>query len=463
MAFRMKNENRIDMVEGPLSTAILKYSVPIMLSGLLQLFYNTVGMIVVGRYCGRESIAAVGSSAPLINLIVNIFIGLSVGVGVRTAVSIGAQDSERCSKVVHTALPLATIGGALLALFGLLFSGVFLRWMKTPDDVLSLATTYTRIYFLGMVPFLIHNYGVSILMASGDSKRPLYYLAAAGVLNLVLNLIFVAALGMDVAGVALATVLSQLLSAFLVLRNLATRRDMCRFEISRMQLNRDMLGDIVKVGLPAGLQGSTFSITNVIIQASVNSFGSAVMAGNSAAGNLDGITYASMLAFHQSAMSFAGQNYGAKRYDRINKILRYCLLYVVLIGIGSGWGIYALGRPLLNIYIPGDEEAISYGLTRLFYISVLYFIFGMSNVFSGLLNGLGKTFATMLISVFNISVVRIIWIYTLWQIPKYHTYKMLFTVYPVTWTLSLIMMAAYYLIVVRKMLRREKNKVTNNV
>ncbi len=321
MALDRKLENKIDidMVNGPLFTDIIRYSIPIMLSGVLQLLYNTVGIIVVGRYCGRESLAAVGSTGALTNLIINLFMGLSVGAGVCAAISIGAKDVERCRQVVHTAIPVAVAGGAFMSVVGILLSGTFLRLMQTPEDVLGLATTYMRIYFLGMVPSFVYNYGAAILMASGDSKKPLYYLAVAGVLNLVLNVIFVVAFNMDVAGVALSTAITQGLSAWLIVRNLQNRDDMCRFEFSRVQMNSDVLKDIMRIGIPAGLQSSMFAISNVIVQASVNSFGSAVMAGNSAAGNLDGFTYAGMYAFHKSAMSFSGQNYGAKNYGRKKK------------------------------------------------------------------------------------------------------------------------------------------------
>ena len=309
--------NNIDMIDGPLFGNIIRYAVPLMLTGILQLLFNAADLVVVGhaadlvvvgRYCGRLSIAAVGATGAIINLIVNLFIGLSVGVGVTVAVSLGAQDDDRCSRAVHTCVPVALIGGAVLTVFGILMSPTFLAWMKTPEDVIGLSSLYMRVYFCGMIPSLLFNYGAAILRAAGDTKHPLYYLMTAGVVNVALNVMFVVAFDLDVAGVALATALSQCLSAFLILRFLMRTDGAYKLVLRKMHIYALELKNIVRIGLPAGIQGCMFSISNVIIQSSVNSFGSVVMAGNSAAANIEGFTWIGMNSFHQTGMNFVGQN-----------------------------------------------------------------------------------------------------------------------------------------------------------
>lgn len=447
--------NNIDMIDGPLFGNIIRYAVPLMLTGILQLLFNAADLVVVGRYCGRLSIAAVGATGAIINLIVNLFIGLSVGVGVTVAVSLGAQDDDRCSRAVHTCVPVALIGGAVLTVFGILMSPTFLAWMKTPEDVIGLSSLYMRVYFCGMIPSLLFNYGAAILRAAGDTKHPLYYLMTAGVVNVALNVMFVVAFDLDVAGVALATALSQCLSAFLILRFLMRTDGAYKLVLRKMHIYALELKNIVRIGLPAGIQGCMFSISNVIIQSSVNSFGSVVMAGNSAAANIEGFTWIGMNSFHQTGMNFVGQNLGAHRLDRVRKVRNYCILDVVVTGVVMGGLTYLFAHRLLSIYIPGDEEAIRYGITRMTFVCLPYALNGLHDVMTGVIRGLGKSLVPMVITVVDICVFRIVWIYTIWQIPRFHTLNMLYITYPITWILTFSMLAVCYAVIMRRLTRRE--------
>ncbi|MBR4143439.1 MAG: MATE family efflux transporter [Firmicutes bacterium] len=443
------------MIDGPLFGNIIRYAVPLLLTGILQLLFNAADLVVVGRYCGRLSIAAVGATGAIINLIVNLFIGLSVGVGVTVAVSLGAQDDDRCSRAVHTCVPVALIGGAVLTVFGILMSPTFLAWMKTPEDVIGLSSLYMRVYFCGMIPSLLFNYGAAILRAAGDTKHPLYYLMTAGVVNVALNVMFVVAFDLDVAGVALATALSQCLSAFLILRFLMRTDGAYKLALRKMHIYALELKNIVRIGLPAGIQGCMFSISNVIIQSSVNSFGSVVMAGNSAAANIEGFTWIGMNSFHQTGMNFVGQNLGAHRLDRVRKVRNYCILDVVVTGLVMGGLTYLFAHRLLSIYIPGDEEAIRYGITRMTFVCLPYALNGLHDVMTGVIRGLGKSLVPMVITVVDICVFRIVWIYTIWQIPRFHTLNMLYITYPITWILTFSMLAVCYAVIMRRLARRE--------
>ena len=351
-----QKSNNIDMVNGPLFGNIIRYAIPLMLTGVLQLLFNAADLVVVGRYCGRLSIAAVGATGAIINLIINLFIGLSVGVGVTVAVSLGAQDDDRCSRAVHTAMPVAVIGGAVLTVVGVLISRTLLAWMQTPDDVIGLSALYMRIYFCGMIPSLVFNYGAAILRAAGDTKHPLYYLVTAGIINVILNLFFVIVLKRNVDGVALATILSQCVSAFLIVRFLMRTEGAYKLVFRRMHIYGMELKQIVKIGLPAGIQSSMFSISNVIIQSSINSFGSIAMAGNSAAANIEGFTFIAMNAIHQTGMNFVGQNVGARRLDRASRVTKDVMFDVFVTGLVLGGLSYLFSHQLLSIYIPGDAH-----------------------------------------------------------------------------------------------------------
>jgi len=424
------------MLQGPLLPSILFYTIPIILTSLLQLLFNAADLVVVGRWCGSVAVAAVGATGSITNLIVNLFIGLSVGSGVTMAHALGGRNEDAAQKTVHTTLPIALISGLFLTVIGVIFSETFLRLMGTPDDVLPLSAKYMRIYFCGITFTMVYNFCASILRAAGDTKSPLIFLTLAGIINVVMNVIFITKLGMDVDGVALATVISQGVAAILVVIAMMRRTDESHLELKKLRIYKVQLLKIIRIGLPAGLQSSMFSISNVIIQSSVNSFGSVVMSGNAAAGNIEGFVYATMNAFQQTAVNFTGQNLGAHRYDRIRKILWWCLGSVTVVGLVLGLTVYGFGPKLLSIYITDSPEAIQYGMLRLAYMCIPYFLCGTMDVSSGALRGLGSSFAPMVISVLGVCGMRIGWIYTIFQIPQFHSVDILFLSYPISWAIT---------------------------
>lgn len=438
------------MCEGPLLKKIIFYTIPIILTGVLQLLFNAADLVVVGRYRGSISVGAIGATGSLINLIVNLFIGLSVGAGVTVAHALGAGHSRDVSKIVHTALPTAFISGIILTIVGVAGADTFLRLMDTPDKAIVLSTTYMRIYFCGITASMIYNFGSAILRAAGDTRRPLYYLTAAGVINVILNVFFVRVFSMDVDGVALATVISQLISAILVVRSLMKRDDACRFRFSEMKIHSRQIMQIIRIGIPAGIQGSLFAISNVLIQSSLNSFGSVVMSGNAAAQNIEGFVYTSMNSFHQTALNFTGQNYGAKKYDRIGKIMRISLSSVFITGIVLGFTAYLFARPLLGIYITDSDEAIGYGIVRITYICIPYFLCGLMDVTTGLIRGMGLSLAPTIITVLGVCGMRILWIYTVFPIERYHSPESLYISYTISWSLTFIAELIVFLYIYRK-------------
>ena len=447
------------MCEGPLLSKIIRYSVPVILTGVLQLLFNAADLIVVGRSCGSLSVAAVGATGSLINLIVNLFIGLSVGAGVAVAQGIGAGNREGVKNAVHTAVPTALVSGAVLTAIGVPCARQFLTWMGTQPDVIDKSTVYMRIYFCGMIASMLYNFGASILRASGDIKSPLLFLALAGVVNVLLNLLFVIAFHMDVAGVALATVLSQCLSAALVLLALSKREDACRLRFRKIRIDPAALKEMLRIGVPAGVQASLFSVSNVIIQSSINAFGSVAMSGNAAAGNIEGFVYVAMNAFHQTAINFTGQNFGAKKYRRIDRIVVFCLICVAGVGIVLGAGGYLAARPLLSVYITDSAAAIEFGVVRMSLICLPYFVCGMQDVMTGVLRGMGQSMAPMVICIVGVCVFRIVWIFTVFRIPEYHSLRVLYLSYLISWTLTLSVEMAVYLLLSRKYKKRaEKEK-----
>ena len=325
----------IDMCNGPLTGKLLRFAIPLMFSGILQLLFNAADIIVAGRFAGHQALAAVGSTSSLINLLVNVFIGLSVGTNVLCANYIGAKQEKAVSETVHTSVLLSLICGVILIFIGVLLARPLLTLMGTPEDVLNQATLYMRIYFVGMPATMLYNFGAAILRAVGDTKRPLYFLFASGVVNVILNLIFVIVFHLGVAGVAIATVISQCISALLVLRCLIHEEGMYRLHLNKLKIHKNRLILMIRIGLPAGMQGAIFSISNVLIQSSVNSFGSVAMAGNTAASNIEGFIYTAMNAFHQTSISFTSQNYGAGKKKRITRILIQCEILVFIVGCAS--------------------------------------------------------------------------------------------------------------------------------
>ena len=441
------------MLQGPLFANIVTYTIPIILTSLLQLLFNAADLVVVGRFCGSASVAAVGATGAITNLIVNLFIGLSMGVGVTMAHAIGGRDEEGMHRTVHTALPVALIGGAILTVVGVCFSNTFLRWMNTPAEILSLSTLYMQIYFCGMIFTMVYNFCAAILRAAGDTQSPLIFLTIAGVINVLLNLLFETVFHMNVAGVALATVISQGVSAVLVVRALCRRTDHCRLQLKKIRFYRRQLAKIVSQGLPAGIQSSMFSISNVVIQSAANSFGDVFVAGSSASGNIEGFVYVSMNAFHQTALNFTGQNVGAGQYKRANKICLTCLASVAVVGLVLGNLIYGFGPQLLSIYITDSPEAIVYGMQKMAYVALPYFLLGLTDVLTGALRGMGQSLLPMVISVLGICGVRIAWIYTVFQIPQYHTAAGLYISYAISWILTLVALLAAYITLYSKQIK----------
>lgn len=446
----------IDMCHGPLLGKILVFYIPLMLSGILQLLFNAADIIVVGQFAGNESLAAVGSTGALINLIINLFIGLSVGANVLVARYYGANQQTELKEMVQTAIATSVISGILLVFVGFFVAKPALTLMGTPDDVIGQSVLYMRIYFAGMPFMMAYNFGAAVLRAVGDTKRPLYYLLIAGIVNVILNLIFVIYFSMNVAGVATATVISQAISAVLVIRCLLKTDSVYKLELKGIKISMDKLGKMFKIGLPAGVQGALFSISNVLIQSSVNSFGSVAMAGNTAGSNIEGFVYTSMNAFYQSAISFCGQNYGAREYKRVGKALFICEVLVILVGLLLGNGAYLAGGTLLKLY-SSDPEVISYGILRMRYICVTYFLCGMMDVMVGGLRGIGYSIMPMLVSLTGACLFRIVWIYTVFQ--EVRTLPCLYISYPISWILTFSVHLICFLIVYKKLFRKSSSQV----
>ena len=450
----MKKTER-NMLEGPLAWGILSYTIPIILTSYLQLLFNAADLVVVGRFCGSISVAAVGVTGAITNLIVNLFIGLSVGAGVSVAHAIGSREDEVVHRTVHTALLMALVGGVLLTVVGVRYSTTFLRWMDTPENVLPLSSLYMRIYFLGITFNMLYNFAASMVRAAGDTESPLVILTAAGVLNVILNVVFVHGFGMNVDGVAWATTISEALSAAAILYVMTRRTDACKLDLKKLHFHRKPIEKMLRIGVPAGIQSSMFSLSNVVIQSAVNGFGSIAVSGNAAVANLEGFEYVIVNSFHQTAVNFVGQNSGAMRYDRVKKTTWLCEIYAVIFGIVTGVLMCVFAPQLLSLYITDSQEAISIGIARM-YITVLpYCLFAIQDVITGVLRGLGASFISMLLSVLGICGIRILWIYTIFQIPQFHTQSVLYMSYPLSWVITFVIQLAAFLAVFRKLERRK--------
>ncbi len=442
----------IDLTHGNLFKKIIWFAIPVMLSGILQLLFNACDLVVVGKFSGDDSLAAVGATGALTSLIVNLFIGFSVGANVAVARSIGRKNKERCHDVVHTAMLFSFIIGICLTIFGVLTAKYLLIKMDTNTEILQKATTYLRIYFAGMVFNMIYNFGASIVRATGETKKPLYFLVIAGIANVILNLFFVIVLKMDVAGVALATIISQMISAILIVIYLSKQEGFVHFNIEDLKLDKSSLNEILLVGLPAGIQSSLFAISNVSIQTAVNSFNStALVAGNSASNNIGGFIYTSMNAFYQACITFTSQNFGAKNMKNCKKILLHCLLLVTIVGIIISGIAVLLGEQLIGMYANG-KEAINYGLLRLTIVGMTYFLCGIGDVFVGGLRGLGYSVIPMISSIVGVCGIRIIWIYTAFK--QTHTLEVLYTAYPLSWGITAIIHLICYVIVYKKISKK---------
>ncbi len=443
---------RVDMLNGPLLGPVILFALPLMLTSILQLLFNAADIIVIGKFSTQEALAAVGSTGPVINLTVNIFIGISIGASVIMGKYLGARDFENSQLTLHTSILISVIGGFMVMALGYFASGQILAMMNTPEEVLKLATLYLKIYFLGMPGAMVFNFGSSLLRSAGDTRSPLYFLAFSGVVNVVLNLILVIYFKMGVAGVAIATAVSQYVSAALIIISLMKGDQVMKLDLKKLKISWNLVGDMLKIGIPAGLQGALFSISNIMIQSTINSFGSAVMAGNTAAGNIEGFVYMGMNAIYQAALSFTSQNMGAKQYHRIRDIYKTTMLVVTGIGLVMGMGSYFLGNHLLKLYT-NDAEVIMYGLERLSVVAFYYALCGLMDVQVGVLRGMGYSISPMIISLIAVCGLRIIWI--LFAFPLNPTRLMVYWSYPVTWIAAAIPLFILY--------RRGIKKLDNNI
>ncbi|MBO5377347.1 MAG: MATE family efflux transporter [Ruminiclostridium sp.] len=450
----------IDMTTGAILPKILKFTLPLMLSSILQLLFNAADIIVVGNFASDNSLAAVGSTTALVNLMTNLFLGLSTGANVLSAHYMGAGDDNRVSKTVHTSITLSIISGLIMTIIGVIFADKLLALMDTPDEVIDLSTLYLRIYFCGMIAMMVYNFGSSLLRSKGDTKRPLYYLAFAGVINVVLNMIFVIIFRMDVAGVALATVISQCVSAFLVVRCLMKETDGFKLILKKLGVDKQITLKILRIGIPAGFQGVVFSLSNVVIQSSINGFGPVVMAANSAAASIEGFVWVSMNAFSQAAISFVSQNIGAGKYSRINKITFTACACAAIAGLVFGNLAYLFGEPLLGIYDP-RPEIIPSGLIRMSLVCGLYFLCGLMDCCTGAIRGMGFAVAPTIVSLLGACGLRLLWIGTIFQIPDYHTEFMLFLSYPLSWGITFIVHLICFVIMRRKFPKEDHQIIEN--
>ncbi len=423
----------VDMCNGPLLGKIVFFTIPIILSGLLQLLFNAADTIVVGRYGSETSLAAVGSTGSITTLLTNLFMGFSMSSGITISHAIGARKYDDIHEIVHTSVIAGLISGIFVGIIGIIFTPMLLKAMDSPTEVIGQSALYLRIIFLGMPANMVYNFGASMLRATGETKKPLYYLTFAGIVNVILNLILVIYFNMDVAGVAIATITAQTISAVLVIRNLTKGNEFFKLSLKEVKIYKDKLIKIITIGLPAGVQSSLFSISNVLIQTSINSFGSVVMSGNAAAASIEGFVYVAMNAFYQTSMTFAGQNMGAKKYSRITKSMGICLILVTAVGVLLGAIAYGFGEQLLAIYCPGKIEDITYGLSRLAIVGRFYFLCGMMEVIAGTIRGMGYSFSTMIVSLIGACALRIVWIYTIFA--YYGTLTSLYLSYIASWIL----------------------------
>ena len=448
------NKYEIDMCNGTLMDKLISFSLPLMLSGILQLLFNAVDIIVVGRFTGSQALAAVGSTTALINIFTNLFIGISLGANVLAARFYASGKEKEMSETGHTSITLALISGLVMALAGVLLARFALNLMGTPNDVIDQSVLYMRIYFLGMPFFMLYNYGAAILRAVGDTKRPLFFLVISGMTNAVLNLVLVIVFHMGVAGVAIGTIVSQLISSILVLRCLYTSNTSYRLYFSKLGIKTQYLKQIFQVGIPAGIQSTVINLSNALLQSSVNSFGSVAMAGYTAANNIFGFLYMSVNAVTQSCMSFTSQNYGVKKLKRMDRVLLDCMILSVGVTLTLGCGAYFFGPELLKIYT-SDADVIRCGVEVLAFTTVPYFCCGIMDLLPGALRGMGYSGVPMILSIIGTVGTRIVWIFGLF--PAHRSLSFLFISYPVSWILTILMQAVCFCFV-RKHVHQSVNR-----
>lgn len=425
----------VDMTTGGIYSRIITFAIPIILTGVLQVLYNAADMIVIGRFSGKTSLAAVGSTSSAINLVINLFMGISSAAGIIVARKFGAKNESGVSKAVHTSISVSIIGGLLLSVLGIAIARPLMRIMGSPDDVIDLSVLYLRIYFIGVFPMMIYNFGASIIRSVGDSKRPLIYLSLSGLINVLLNLVFVILLKWDVAGVAAATAIAQFISAVLVLKNLLKTNECYKLVLKKLRIYQNDLFDILYIGIPAGIQSSVFSLSNVIIQSSINSVGSVAMAGNAAAANIEGLAYTSMNAFHQAAVTFISQNFGAMKFDRIKKGIIAACVSVSITGLLVGGSICIFANKLLSIYAT-DPDVILCGRERIMIICSTYFLCGLMEVGVAGLRGIGSSLLPMAVSILGVCGIRMVMVISSGPYTSIDSLKILYLSYPVSWIVT---------------------------
>ena len=442
-----KNKYEIDMCNGTIMDKLISFSLPLMLSGILQLMFNAVDIIVVGQFTGNEALAAVGSTTALINVFVNLFIGISLGASVLAARFYATGQEKEMSETVHTSITLALISGIAMGIIGVIAAKGALELMDTPDNVLNLSTLYMRIYFMGMPFFMLYNYGAAILRAVGDTKRPLLFLIISGATNVLLNLLLVIQFHLGVAGVAIATVISQCISCILVLRCLYLSDGSYQLRFNKLGMKTRYVKQIFQIGIPAGIQSTIINFSNVLLQSSVNSFGSVAMAGYTAANNILGFLYVSVNSITQACMSFTSQNYGVRKFKRMDKVLLECLGLTVIVALVLGGGSYLFGAELMHIYTK-STKVIECGVDIMLYTTVTYFLCGIMDLLPGALRGMGHSTVPMILSVIGTVGTRIVWIYVIF--PCHRSLDFLFISYPVSWLLTIVMQVICFYFVRKK-------------
>lgn len=449
---------KIEMCQGPIGRNMIRYAIPVFFMGLVQRGFQMVDSILAGQIgtSGSDAVTAVGATTALTAMMINFFIGCATGSAVTVSHAVGSGNRTIIRKTVHTAMLLSVVLGAILTVFGFFFSETMLAMMSTPEDILGLATTYLRTYFLGMIPYMVYNFGAAILNTIGENKKPLYFLLISGPVKVLLTVLFVSGLQMDVAGLALATTLSQIVSAVLVTVSLMKRTDACKLQLSELKISPKYLGKILALGIPSGIQSATFSLSNVLIQTSVNSLShiNGFVTGNAAACSIEGVAEVTTATFYQTTMTFTGQNVGAHRYDRVKKVFYWaiglsCVSVLVLTPT-----VVLLGRPLLRLYITDSEEAIRWGMVRICYCFIPVIFQGLMDVLCGAIRGMGTSTASMVVCLLGICGVRSLWLITVFQIPAYHTPQALFSIYPISWIVTTGALYVLYRHIYRKQTRQ---------
>ena len=451
----MQKTNSIDMTTGAILPKMIRFALPLMASSLLQLLFNAADVAVVGKFCGEASLAAVSSNGALVNLLINLFIGLATGTNVVAARDFSTKDERALSDTVHPSMSVALIAGMLATLVGIFGARLMLILTQVPDNVLPLATLYLRIYFAGILSTIVYNFGSALLRAIGDTKRPLYYLMFAGVTNVVLNLVFVIVFHLDVAGVALATSISSTLSAILVVRCLMRETGGIRFIPRELRVNRDKLVQIVRIGLPAGIQATLFSVSNVVIQSSINQFGDIMMSGNGAASNIEQFGYMGMSAFYQAILSFSGQCYGRHDYRRVVRVQLVGQLCSAVTGLVFALAVTTLG-PQLLWFFTDNPDVVAAGMIRFSCIAPFFLLGGMMDGLSGGLRGIGYSFFPMITSFFGVCLLRLVWVATIFQIPEFHNIQTIYYSYPTTWSICILVNGVIFALLLRRLIKKSK-------